>query len=129
MDEIDAANEHAEHMTNMAIQIALSSQSRAPSSGICRVCGDPIESARLQANPSAPTCRDCAAAEDDKRQRRRKLGEHGNILADDLTNRQVVHVTFTPAAPPARPTTVSSMMATVPPDATSRGHRRRQGRT
>ena len=46
MDEIDAANERAEHLTNMAIQIALSRPSQAPSSGICRACGDPIESAR-----------------------------------------------------------------------------------
>ena len=77
MDEIAAANERAEHLTNMAIQIALSRPSQAPSSGICRACGDPIESARLRANPSAPTCCDCAAEEDAERQRRRKLGGRG----------------------------------------------------
>lgn len=77
MDEVDAANERAEYITNMAIQMARASQPPAPSSGICRSCGDSIESARLDANPSAPTCCSCAAEEDAERQRRRKLGGRG----------------------------------------------------
>ena len=39
MDEVDAANERAEQLTSMAIKVALSRQSHAPSSGICRACG------------------------------------------------------------------------------------------
>jgi phage/conjugal plasmid C-4 type zinc finger TraR family protein len=77
MDEVDVANERAEHLTSMAIKVALSRQSQVPSSGICRVCGERIENARLRANPSAPTCCDCAAEEDAERQRRRKLGGRG----------------------------------------------------
>ncbi len=77
MDEIDVANERAEQITNRAIQLVLRSLPQAPSSGICRACGEPIERTRLRANPSAPTCCDCAAEEDSERQRRRKLGGRG----------------------------------------------------
>ena len=77
VDEIDTANERAELMTNMAIQVALSRQPKAPSSGVCRACGQAIEAARLQANPAAPTCCDCAAEAEAEYQRRRKLGGRG----------------------------------------------------
>lgn len=77
VDEIDTANERADLMNRMAIQATLNRLSREPSKGICRACGEAIEAARLHANPSAPTCYDCAAEEEAERQRRRKVGGRG----------------------------------------------------
>lgn len=74
MDEIDAANERVEHITLAAIQAALGSQPRAPSSGVCRSCGQTIAVERLRANPYAPTCRDCADEEETERLRARRTG-------------------------------------------------------
>jgi phage/conjugal plasmid C-4 type zinc finger TraR family protein len=74
VDEIDAANERVEHLTKAAIQTALDSRSRVPSSGICQTCGETIEPERLRANPYASDCRDCAAEEEAERQRLRRTG-------------------------------------------------------
>lgn len=74
MDEIDAANERVEYITTHAIRMALQSQSRAPSSGVCHSCAVAIEPMRLYANPFATACRDCAAEEEAERQHMRRTG-------------------------------------------------------
>lgn len=77
MDEIDIANERVEHLNRVAIQSALGTQPRQPSSGICRTCAMPIEPDRLRANPFAQSCCDCAAEAEAARQRARRVGGCG----------------------------------------------------
>ena len=74
LDEIDAANERMELLNRAAIQAVLSSQPLQPSSGICRTCATQIEPERLQANPFAHTCCDCAAEAEAARQRAKRIG-------------------------------------------------------
>jgi RNA polymerase-binding transcription factor DksA len=77
LDDIDIANELAEQSNRRAIQSALGSQSRQPSTGICRTCVQPIEPERLDANPFAQTCCDCAAEAEAARQRAQRVGGRG----------------------------------------------------
>ncbi len=74
MDEIDFATERAESFTATALQSVLSRRGAAPSSGICRSCNATIERDRLQANPYAQLCCDCAADDEERRQRAKRCG-------------------------------------------------------
>jgi RNA polymerase-binding transcription factor DksA len=74
LDEIDVANERMGRLNRAAIQAVLSSQPLQPSSGICRTCAIQIEPERLQANPFAHTCCDCAAEAEATRQRAKRIG-------------------------------------------------------
>jgi RNA polymerase-binding transcription factor DksA len=64
MDEIDRAAERMENFTAEALASVLGKLSARPSNGICRSCFEPIEPRRLQANPRASHCRDCADEEE-----------------------------------------------------------------
>lgn len=64
MDEIDRACERMENFTEAALQSVLERLLAAPSTGVCKSCFEPIEKLRLQANPHARHCRDCADEEE-----------------------------------------------------------------
>jgi RNA polymerase-binding transcription factor DksA len=60
MDEIDLAAERIEALNAAAIQAALGKHETGPSTGVCSACQETIDADRLEANPSARLCRDCA---------------------------------------------------------------------
>ena len=75
MDEIDCAWEHVEAFTKGALNAALMrSGSHRLSTGICKACDASIEDDRLLAYPHAQQCCDCAAEEEEKRQRTKRCG-------------------------------------------------------
>lgn len=60
MDDIDLAAERTDMLNEAAIQAVLGRTEAVLSNGTCRACNEPIEPERLQANPYAKHCRDCA---------------------------------------------------------------------
>ena len=74
MDEADLANDRAEQFVSDALRALKSRAEPVQSSGICQSCHDAIEPERLQANPAARLCRDCATEDEAARQRARRLG-------------------------------------------------------
>ena len=75
MDEMDYAWEHVESFTQAALNATLMRNDHAaPSTGVCRSCSAPIEGDRLRANPRAHLCCECAAEEEEQRQRLRRCG-------------------------------------------------------
>ncbi len=74
MDEIDFAAERTDAFTATALASVLSRRDAAPSTGICRACNALIEQERLTANPHAHLCCDCAADEEERRQRAKRCG-------------------------------------------------------
>ncbi len=61
MDDIDCASERVEAFNAVALRAVLDRMAGPASSGICQACDSPIEEERLQANPHARHCRECAA--------------------------------------------------------------------
>ncbi len=74
MDDIDFATERAETFNATALQMVLRRQSAAVSTGICLSCSEPIETERLEANPHARHCCDCAAEEEAVSRRVKRCG-------------------------------------------------------
>lgn len=74
MDEIDLAAERAETFNAAAIKAALARQEAPLSTGICQSCHASIEPERLQANPRARLCMDCADEEEAAARRARLRG-------------------------------------------------------
>ncbi|OAN49595.1 hypothetical protein A6A04_19070 [Paramagnetospirillum marisnigri] len=74
MDEIDLAAERVEVLNATAIQAVLGRAETILSDGICRTCGEEIESDRLRANPYAKNCRDCADEAEAKAKLARRCG-------------------------------------------------------
>ena len=74
MDEVDLANERAELLNSAALNAALHKKTERPSTGVCRDCGEVIGVGRLQANPHAQDCADCAADAEAERLRLQRTG-------------------------------------------------------
>jgi RNA polymerase-binding transcription factor DksA len=74
MDDVDFATERAESFNASAIQMVLQRSSAALSTGICRSCEADIEEERIQANPHAHLCCDCAEEEEAERIKARRCG-------------------------------------------------------
>lgn len=74
MDDADLASENMEAFKNAAIEALKAEKSQTVSNGVCRSCGENIEDARLQANPYAAFCCDCAEEEEIKRRKARRCG-------------------------------------------------------
>ena len=74
MDEVDLANERAELLNSAALNAALHKKVERPSTGVCCDCGEAIEAGRLQANPHAQDCVDCAAEAEIERLRLQRTG-------------------------------------------------------
>ena len=74
MDEADLGNDKAEQFIAEALKQARSRSEATPSTGICRSCDVAIEAERLQANPFAQMCQDCAAEAEAANERARRLG-------------------------------------------------------
>jgi len=74
MDEADVANDRVEQFVTDALRSIRAKVEATPSSGICQSCQDVIEPERLQANPAARLCRDCAAEDEAARKRAQRLG-------------------------------------------------------
>ena len=74
MDDVDFATERAESFNASAIQMVLHRGVAAPSTGFCRSCDMEIEDDRLQANPHAHLCCDCAEEEEAERLKARRCG-------------------------------------------------------
>jgi len=74
MDEIDFASERAESFNAMALQMVLQKLDMTRSTGVCRACNMPIEADRLQANPHARHCCDCAEEEEARNNRVKRCG-------------------------------------------------------
>ena len=74
MDDVDFASERADSFNATAIQMVLQRSSTALSTGFCRSCDAEIEEERLQANPHAHLCCDCAEEEEAERLKARRCG-------------------------------------------------------
>ena len=74
MDDVDFATERAESFNASAIQMVLQRASASLSTGYCRSCDAEIEEDRLQANPHARLCCDCAEEEEAERLKARRCG-------------------------------------------------------
>ena len=74
MDEIDFASEHTESFTAMALQMVLRKAEAVSSTGVCLACDMPIEAERLDANPHARHCCDCAEEEEARSRRAKRCG-------------------------------------------------------
>ena len=75
MDEIDVANDRAEQFIAEALKQARPTKAgMTPSTGTCLSCQERIEAERLQANPAARLCCDCAAEEEAARKRAQRVG-------------------------------------------------------
>ncbi len=74
MDEIDLAAERIEVLNAAAIQAVLGKVETVPSDGTCKACGEHIEPERLQANPYAKNCCDCADEAEAKAKLARRCG-------------------------------------------------------
>jgi len=74
MDEIDFASERAESFNALALQMVLRKIDASRSTGICLACDMPIEPERLEANPHARHCCDCAEEEEARSQRAKRCG-------------------------------------------------------
>ena len=71
-DEIDIASAHEEAFRAEALARITPPPSNGD--GICRLCGERIESDRLDVLPRTPHCAECASAAEDDRARARKIG-------------------------------------------------------
>ncbi|MDY0242070.1 MAG: TraR/DksA C4-type zinc finger protein [Rhodospirillaceae bacterium] len=74
MDDIDFASECMDAFNDAAIQAVRVRPALSPSTGICQSCEEPIEPERIEANPSARLCCDCAAEAEAERKRNRRCG-------------------------------------------------------
>lgn len=76
MDEIDCANDRGQFYVDAAVALYVGTirQNNFPSTGVCRTCGELIESDRLRANANALDCYDCAAEKEAERVRARRRG-------------------------------------------------------
>jgi len=74
MDEIDLAAERTDMLNAAAIQAVLGKNETVLSTGICRACNETIEPERLQANPYAKHCRDCADEAEARAKMARRCG-------------------------------------------------------
>lgn len=76
MDDIDCANDRGQLYIDAALarHALLVRRHVPPSSGVCRVCGEAIESDRLRVNAHACECYDCAAEQEAERLRVRRRG-------------------------------------------------------
>ncbi|MBI2235445.1 MAG: TraR/DksA C4-type zinc finger protein [Magnetospirillum sp.] len=74
MDDADLANDRAEQFNAEAVLAARAKMDTAPSTGICQACHEGIEPERIQANPTAQLCRDCAAEAEAARKRFQRVG-------------------------------------------------------
>ena len=75
MDDVDFATERAESFNASAIQMVLQQRASAPlSTGFCKSCDATIEEERIQANPHAHLCCDCAEEEEAERLKARRCG-------------------------------------------------------
>jgi len=74
MDEADIANDRAEQFTAEALRNLRKQADTTPSTGICKSCGESIETERLKVNPAARLCCDCAEEEETARKRAQRLG-------------------------------------------------------
>jgi RNA polymerase-binding transcription factor DksA len=74
MDDIDLAAERTDMLNAAAIQAVLGRVEAVPSTGTCRACNEAIEPERLQANPYAKHCRDCADEVETRARMARRCG-------------------------------------------------------
>lgn len=74
MDDIDLAAERTDMLNAAAIQAVLGRTESVLSDGTCRACNEAIEAERLQANPYAKLCRDCADEAETKARQARRCG-------------------------------------------------------
>ncbi len=74
MDEADLGNDRAEQFIANALEAARARVAGTPSTGVCRSCLERIEPERLQVNPAARLCCDCAAEEEMTRKRAQRVG-------------------------------------------------------
>lgn len=76
VDEIDCANERGQVYIDsaLALHATLARRQAAPSTGVCRLCGELIERERLRANAHALHCYDCASEQEAERLRVRRRG-------------------------------------------------------
>lgn len=72
-DDIDLASEREEARRQEAIAAAVTRKG-APSTGVCSIRADRIESDRIKAVPDARHCSECAAAVEEDRARMMKVG-------------------------------------------------------
>ena len=72
-DDADIAAEHEEAHRVEALRMSMR-QRLTTGNGTCRLCGDAVESARLQALPKATHCSECASAIEEDRARTTKTG-------------------------------------------------------
>lgn len=73
MDDTDIASEREEAHRQSALAMTLR-QRLATGNGICRLCGDAVESDRLKALPHTPHCSYCASDLEESRARMAKMG-------------------------------------------------------
>ena len=74
MDDVDFATERAESFNAAAIQMALHRPHAPLSNGICQSCDADIETDRIQANPHARLCHDCAEEQEEERRKAARRG-------------------------------------------------------
>lgn len=74
MDDIDLAAERTDMLNAAAIQAVLGRTESVLSDGVCRACNESIEPERLQANPYAKHCRDCADEMESRARQARRCG-------------------------------------------------------
>ncbi|MBF0324891.1 TraR/DksA C4-type zinc finger protein [Magnetospirillum moscoviense] len=74
MDDIDCAAERVEAFNAVALKAVLDRMAGPASSGTCRACGCSIEDERLQANPHARHCRECADEIEAETRRKNRCG-------------------------------------------------------
>ncbi|MGE5478734.1 MAG: TraR/DksA C4-type zinc finger protein [Bacteroidales bacterium] len=76
MDDIDCANERGQLYIDsaLAFHATLARRNAAPSTGVCRSCGELIERERLRVNAHARDCFDCASEHEVERLRVRRRG-------------------------------------------------------
>jgi RNA polymerase-binding transcription factor DksA len=74
MDDVDFATERADSFNATAIQLVLQRSAAPLSTGFCRSCDATIEADRIEANPRAQLCCDCALDEEAERIKARRCG-------------------------------------------------------
>ena len=72
-DEVDDASEREEFHRQAAIALTIR-QRLATGDGVCRICGDAVESDRLAVLPNTPHCSECATAVENDRAKASRLG-------------------------------------------------------
>lgn len=75
MDELDLAAERIQAFDEVALHLVLNRSQGPLSSGVCRSCGERIESLRLKTAPHTRLCSDCAREEEQRAKRERRSGQ------------------------------------------------------